>query len=125
MRWLGLSVALSLVWTGCQAAPVRSVLNASARIRIAPPVRVVAAGVVLQLYKADIPVAVADPWVPEFTEALRSTGAEEVVFRFVGSDLNDELRDRSDHLLVGRNRNVSVYKQLRRRQHIIRPPPPG
>ena len=36
------------------------------RIRIAPPVRVVAAGVVLQLYKADIPVAVADPWVPVF-----------------------------------------------------------
>ncbi len=87
----------------------------SARIRIAPAVRVVAAGVVLQLYKTDIPVAVTDPLVPVFTEALRSTGAEDVVFWFVGPDLNGELRDRSDHLLVGRNRNVSVYEQLRRR----------
>ena len=88
---------------------------ASARIRIAPAVRVVAAGVVLQLYKTDIPVAVTDPLVPVFTEVLRSTGVEDVVFRFVGPDLNGELRDRSDHMLVGRNRNVSVYEELRRR----------
>ena len=38
-----------------------------------------------------------------------------MVFRFVGPELNDELRGRSDHLLVGRDRNVSVYEQLRRR----------
>ena len=87
----------------------------SARIRIAPPVWGVAAGVVLQLYKADIPIAVADPLVWMFTEALRSSDAEDVVFRFVGPDLNDELRGRSDHLLIGRNRNVSVYELLRRR----------
>ena len=86
---------------------------ASARIRIAPPVRVVAAGVVLQLYKAGIPIAVADPWVWMFTEALRSSGAEDVVFRFVGPELNDQLHDQSDYLLVGRDRNVSVYEQLR------------
>ena len=83
------------------------------RIRIAPPVRVVAAGVVLQLYKADIPVAVADPWVPVFTETLRSTGEEDVTFRFVGRMQDNELRDRSDYLLVGTYRDVSVYEQLR------------
>ena len=83
------------------------------RVRLAPRVRVVAAGVVLQLYKADVPVAVADPWVPVFTEALRSTGAEDVTFRFVGRALDQELRDRSDYLLVGTYRDVSVYEQLR------------
>ena len=85
----------------------------TSRIQIAPPVRVVAAGVVLQLSKLNIPVAVADPWVSTFTEALRSTGREDVVFRFVGPKLNDELRNQSDYLLIGRYRNVSVYEQLR------------
>ena len=85
----------------------------SALIRLAPPVRVIAVGVVLQLYKAGLPIAVTDPWVPMFTEALRSTGAEDTIFRFVGPDLDEELSDRSDYLLVARNRNVSVYEQLR------------
>ena len=85
----------------------------SPQIRITPPVRVVAAGVVLQLYKADIPVSVVDSWVPVFTEALRSTGAEDVTFRFVGPELDRELRERPDHLLVSTYRDVTVYEQLR------------
>ena len=98
----------------------------SARIRMAPPVWGVASGVVLQLYKTDISIAVTDPLVWMFTEALRSTGTEDVVFRFVGPALDEELRGRSDHLLLGRTtlaaalrqeeRDVSVYEQLRRRR---------
>ena len=85
----------------------------SARIRMVPQARVVAAGVVLQLQKAGIPIAVADPWVPMFTEALRSTTTQDVVFHFVGPELDAELRHRSDQVLIARHRSVSVYERVR------------
>ena len=85
----------------------------SARIRMVPQARVVAAGVVLQLQKAGIPIAVADPWVPMFTEALRSTTTQDVVFHFVGPELDAELRHRSDQVLIARHGSVSVYERVR------------
>ena len=85
----------------------------TARIRIAPPARIVAAGVVLQLLKAGTDVAVADPWVPAFTEAMRSTGRPDVVFRFVGPTLNAQLNEQSDYRLVAAYEEIFVYEQLR------------
>ena len=85
----------------------------SVRIRMVPQARVVAAGVVLQLQKAGIPIAVADPWVPMFTEALRSTATHDVVFHFVGRELDAEFRHRSDQVVIARHRSVSVYERVR------------
>jgi len=101
----------------------------SARIRVAPSVWGIAASVVLQLHKTDIAVAVPDPLLPMFTGALRSTGEEQVVLRFVGPALDGELRGQPRYSLITESRGVvgpvnaltpavSVYEQ--------RPPgPPG
>lgn len=54
-------------------------------VRIDQATWALAAGVLLQLQKADVPYAVDDDWLPMFTEAARATGHERVALSIAGA----------------------------------------
>ena len=70
-------------------------------IRIDQPTWGIAAGVIVQLQKADVRFAVEDDWLPMFSAEVAATGDEGCVLTFVHRGRVDDVLSQPGHLLVG------------------------
>jgi hypothetical protein len=77
-------------------------------VRIDQATWAVAAGVLLQLQKADVPYAVDDDWLPMFTEAARATGRERIVLSIAGAARHFLMRSQPGTFVVAGSDAVFV-----------------
>ena len=91
------------------ANELRTVGQSTALIRIRQPAWEEGAGVVLQLYKAGIPLAVEDQRLYMFTDALPATGEEDLEFFLTDANVPPDLSATPPYRLVAEERGTLLY----------------
>lgn len=74
--------------------------------RMPQPVWTDAAGVILQIYKHPRRIAVEDPWIPMFGDALSPNGREDAEFQFSNDASLAASSGRSDAQLIAHREQI-------------------
>lgn len=70
----------------------------------------IVAGVLLQLYKRDVRIFVARPWLFMFGDQFSATEPADAIFTFGGDSLQGEARENPDYTFIAARSGVYVYE---------------